>query len=308
MILEGLENALTKMITVTSEAGSPMPSEHWHLTNRYNKIRESISSNPQGKGEKDRCFEVKFFEGLAEGVQEKLMNVVCGKKMQCRTEFTPRADPGRNLRSLIGENYQEIERLKSPQEEYEGFDVAVEGQQVPEGSVDVLSIAKGMPTETRALEASKTGPQTASTVRATHNSLRRTSATTWKLSDKVKAGVCDGSNRLPCGRNVGSRCLMYGHNDARGAVVGGKDDGAIVFRIGDDGVQNGLIMARYQDADATVKATVKTGEKVIAEKEFKADKEFVLIAHDQDIQGNDVSVSFEIVSGTAFSVSHLYWS
>ena len=155
------------------------------------------------------------------------MKIICGKKMQCRTEYTPRAYPGRNLRSLISEDYEEMEGLMTPMEEYTGYDVKVKGQMVPEGAVDIMEVVKGGDP----IDIGGGRERGRGRGRGRRVSSSQPAPTKWKLTTNAPPGICDGTSRHSCGRKVGSGCLLYGHHDARGSLSGEKEDGEIVLTI-----------------------------------------------------------------------------
>jgi hypothetical protein len=57
-------------------------------------------------------------------------------------------------------------------------------------------------------------------------------------------GFCDGTSNGVCGRGPSSECLMSGHMDSRGMLVGDALSGWITFQLND--VSAGIFAARIQ--------------------------------------------------------------
>jgi len=59
------------------------------------------------------------------------------------------------------------------------------------------------------------------------------------------AGYCDGTLNSVCHREISSNCLLSGHNDGRGHLVGDGLSGWLVLDLKD--VSEGIFMARMED-------------------------------------------------------------
>lgn len=64
------------------------------------------------------------------------------------------------------------------------------------------------------------------------------------LVENVPAGYCDGTSNHECKREPSSICLMTGHNDSRGQMVGDGLSGWLTFQLKD--FSQGIFAGRIQ--------------------------------------------------------------
>ena len=251
VLLSALEHGLEGMSRVTREEGVPYDGSNWHMEGVHEEVRSRLRKEMEEMGESappgGECFEainfksVQVLQSLNEtngtrlgGGQvlphhgRSIARIICGRKMNCRTDYTPRADPERNLRGIVVDVPEGMEKnLLLGEEEYGGGDVAIEGQKVPEGEVDVVGLVTGGSGIGLASPTDSAGNHSAQIPKPTAPG---TDPKFWRLA-KSMVGTCDGTKCTSCGRNADSNCLLYGRNDAEVYIVGNKNTGPIKFEI-----------------------------------------------------------------------------
>ena len=74
----------------------------------------------------------------------------------------------------------------------------------------------------------------------------------WQIIDEPQ-GICDGSYDSICAKSTRNRCVLYGHHDERGAVLGSELSGWLVLQIPREEVVQGIIILKlhtwYRSAD-----------------------------------------------------------
>jgi len=65
----------------------------------------------------------------------------------------------------------------------------------------------------------------------------------WQLF-RSKPGYCDGSYNAVCGREPGDKCLLSGHEDSRGGILGNCLSGWLVMDLKD--VKHGIIILKIE--------------------------------------------------------------
>ncbi len=139
---------------------------------------------------------------------------------------------------------------------YTGRDPHFPRQKIPDGEVDVASIARSIApqlTHRRALtgfhadyslglkntrQQTTTHPQ-----RALFDDSTVVPGEGWTVLNHP-SGFCDGTSNAECKRQEGDGCLMSGHNDSRSVVKGDGLSGWLVFDLKD--MKEGLFMARAE--------------------------------------------------------------
>lgn len=265
-VLEALEDAISMWSEVTITGGHPLPDEYWHVTEHYNNIHSKVKN-----------MDPKI--GFCQSVKDRLPLRVCTTRMYARTEFTPRANPDlTSIRSILKpapDGYvPEIEDKML----YEGEDVHNPVFDIPDGEIDVLAIVSNR----RRLQKSYLSHDVTTATSTDENavisrqnldhdngvgknafSLIRKNLSRW-LGDSIvpgrgwqirgePPGVCDGSYYGICGRGPSSDCLLSGHMDGRGGILGNEFSGWIVMNL--KNLKEGIIMIKmetwHRDAENT---------------------------------------------------------
>lgn len=65
----------------------------------------------------------------------------------------------------------------------------------------------------------------------------------WELIDEPQ-GVCDGTYDTICAKSTKNRCVLSGHHDERGAVIGSAMAGWIVLEVPRSEIQSGIIIVK----------------------------------------------------------------
>ena len=352
-MLGALERGLRRMSEVTREEGVPYEGENWHMETVYEEVRRRVGEEGKGEGgavPRGECMDRVEYNGVWGGggdvggsLGRAIAKIICGRKMSCRTDYTPRADPGRNLRGIVVDVPEGKEgNLRVGGEEYEGWDVGIEGQRVPEGEVDVMKVVMGGGGEAEgegegAGEGDNSQQQQQQPPPTTPPPTQPPPATPpknvidptyWRL-EKAMAGTCDGTTQTSCGRNVGSTCLLYGHNDGRGAIVGNSNTGPITFEIPPaGGGATQLVMLRYEseggksgfeDGRTRIRARVSVNGEEKVDEVFKAvdgDDNVVVVYFEEGREGGGeedtaaarVTISVEEGATSEVVLTHLYWA
>jgi len=254
LVLHALETALTTWKEEISSTGQPLADHHWHVGDRYDKIRAAVKE-----------YRTDNSNGVCEDIFDFIPRV-CKLSMTAATEFTPRADfEGSSIRKLLvpAPNGYIPHLLESDVHSlYNGPDLLQPETKIPDGTIDVHAIAIASVGEsklTRRLNGHKKlskdgrdrqilrGMNLESNLVGV-NSIRRSLSSIvpgqgWALMGHP-SGFCDGSAQSECGRGRDSNCLMYGHNDGRGGIFGDSHSGWLVMRL--NGVREGIILARIE--------------------------------------------------------------
>jgi hypothetical protein len=140
---------------------------------------------------------------------------------------------------------------------YEGPDVHNDCFDIPPGEVDVLSIVSGrrrrmeeVPFNISVAQATKatlkmttkktesTSPLRAEQQRRELNEIKPGKG--WELSGEPQ-GQCDGTYYAVCSRSTDSPCVLSGHHDSRGSLVGNALSGWLVMNVK---VKEGIIILK----------------------------------------------------------------
>ena len=140
---------------------------------------------------------------------------------------------------------------------YEGPDVHIPDFDLPKGAFDVLAIIENR----RRLEDS--ADQHVARMDRTDSRVQSANAyqsplpplhkQTRQLGDKIipgsgwevfgePQGYCDGTYEAVCGRSTDNNCILTGHHDARGAVIGNEYAGWLVMQL--QNVKEGIIVIK----------------------------------------------------------------
>jgi hypothetical protein len=130
---------------------------------------------------------------------------------------------------------------------YEGPDVHIPAFDVPEGAVDVVAIVEN---RRRHLEQSSEEPDRSNVQSMKANQSHKVArglgdeivpGKGWQVFDEPQ-GFCDGTYEAVCGRSTDNECILAGHHDGRGAVIGNEYAGWLVLQL--TNVKEGIIVAK----------------------------------------------------------------
>ena len=166
-------------------------------------------------------------------------------QVQGRTQYTPRAQPDeRSISALIKPAPDGFVPRNEKVALYEGPDVHIPAFDVPEGAIDVVAIVEN---RRRRLELSNERKQSLDVSQSSPSRATRS------LSDEIvpgkgwqvfgePQGFCDGTYEAVCGRSTDNDCILSGHHDGRGAVIGNEYAGWLVLQL--TNVKEGIIVAK----------------------------------------------------------------
>lgn len=237
------------LLCIPRIGGPPLEDEFWHVTEYYENIRNKLKDLDASKGSCSK-------------ISKKLPGRLCNTPMKAKTQYTPRANFYETaLTSIIKptEDGYVPENLK--QMLYEGPDAHNTCFDIPDGEIDVFNVVTGR----RYLGEEELSPRSLSemseaddvmavdTTRHLENDI--TPGKGWKVIDEPP-GLCDGTYNATCGRSKDDECFLYGHHDARGAVIGDESAGWLVLTLSD--LKEGIIILKlhtwytqkeYRDAE-----------------------------------------------------------
>jgi len=268
-VLEALQDAINTWSEVTIIGGHPLPDEYWHISDHYRNIKEKTLNLDASVG---HCHE------MSGSVPER----VCSTALKARTEFTPRADPEKtSITSIIKPTSDGYIPQNEEELLYEGPDVPNPALEPPKGEIDVHAIvinrrrlensrlAKDISNADmihfhegymNAIENTTLGhpqnpmlrgrevpPNESPSFEGTVVSRKLEESVVpgkgWEVQG-VPPGYCDGTYSAICGRQKSSDCLLYGHMDARGGILGNGLSGWLVMDIKD--VKEGIIIIKLE--------------------------------------------------------------
>lgn len=273
-ILQALQDAV-EMIRSSNEG---QLKEALNMTGYYDNIRRKVRNLDPELG---NCY----------AIQDALPDRVCRTSMKGRTQYTPRNNAeATSITSILKpapDGYVPRNKLKPL---YKGPDTYNPCFDLPEGAVDVIekiSALENRTTGTRRLSGDavvaatdrinrdsiaemssqasfvegstriRTGSSTAASALPTAADVVNTTTTIvpglgWQLIDEPQ-GICDGTYDSVCARSTRNRCVLYGHHDERGAVLGSEMSGWLVLQIPREEVQEGILILKlhtwYQSGD-----------------------------------------------------------
>lgn len=237
--LDAMQDAIDTWSEVTIVEGHPLPDEYWHITDHYTNIKSKVIHLDHKVGNCDK---------LKEYIPER----VCNLPLNARGEFTPRADPsGTSLRTILKSGPYSL--IPNPEVSmlYDGPDVQNPNLHVPYGEIDTVAIA-GLRRQLGMSSPKQVGVRhPLSNENDPHSHLPNLqqrilsieAGKGWEFS-KILPGNCDGSFDAICGRLPSSNCLLYGHMDSRGGIIGDELSGWLVFNIPD--VKDGIIVLKIE--------------------------------------------------------------
>mmetsp|Transcript_10637 Transcript_10637/g.26864 ORF Transcript_10637/g.26864 Transcript_10637/m.26864 type:complete len:672 (-) Transcript_10637:1123-3138(-) len=274
-VLEGLQAAVN-IWTEGVMGGPPLDDDFWHVTEYYENIRNKVKALDMSRGQCSK-------------ISKKLPERLCNTPMKAKTQYTPRANfYDTALTSIIkptedGYAPQNLEKML-----YEGPDAHNTCFDIPEGEVDVFNVVTGR----RHLSEEVFAPGSLGSDEVTVDTTRHLEVTPgegsgitpgagWKVRDEPP-GLCDGTYNATCGRMKDDECVLYGHHDARGAVIGDESAGWLVMTL--DDLKEGIIILKLHTwytaqeyRDALPIATRRLGQSL----------------HDSDEEGRKLTRSYD---------------
>ena len=132
---------------------------------------------------------------------------------------------------------------------YDGPDAHIPDFDLPEGAIDVLAIVEN---RRRLKDGIAEYNSHAESVKVNQSPMPASTQTTRRLDDIVPGkgwevfgepqGICDGTYEAICGRSTDNECILSGHHDGRGAVIGNEYAGWLVLQLKD--LKEGIIVVK----------------------------------------------------------------
>lgn len=137
---------------------------------------------------------------------------------------------------------------------YEGPDAHNTCFDIPDDSIDVFNVASNRRLEDEDDDyllsripklSGKARSNDIDRVVASEQSTRNLEAIVpgsgWEIWDEPQ-GICDGTYNNTCNRWTGNECVLYGHHDYRGAIIGNEYSGWLVMTLKD--LKEGIIILK----------------------------------------------------------------
>jgi len=254
-VIDALEDAIDTWSEETIISGHPLPDEFWHITNHYENIRDKTRNLDESIG---KCTTLsKYFPKR-----------VCKTPLKGRTEFTPRANPEETsitsiLKAAPNHNVPKLET----QMVYSSPDVDNPSLTLPDDEVDVRAILSNR----RSLLLSGTdmhrkltenifshqddyfSDKLDSYVRRRAENDELIAGHGWEVTGS-QPGNCDGTSTGICGRKPDSDCLLYGHMDGRGGLLGNGFSGWLILNLSN--ITEGLIILKLETEHLSDESTL----------------------------------------------------
>ncbi|KAL3922089.1 MAG: hypothetical protein SGARI_006533 [Bacillariaceae sp.] len=175
---------------------------------------------------------------------------------QAKTQYTLRATYGETALSSIIKAAPDGYIPKNEKEAlYEGPDAHNTCFDIPDESVDVFNVVTNRrlssPTdeiddEFSSFSAFRTLPQHLNPAKPEKQPMHRqldsiVAGTGWEIWEEPQ-GLCDGTYNATCNRWTGNECVLYGHHDARGAIIGNEYSGWLVLTLND--LKEGIVILK----------------------------------------------------------------
>jgi hypothetical protein len=300
-----------------------LEGEHWHLTDHYENIRSKVKSLDTNIGS-------------CPNLKEYMSERVCSTPLKGRTEFTPRANPdSSSILSILKPAPDGF--LPSLKEAmlYEGADVPNPSLMLPIDETDVLSIVMNRRRELFGWQkesdykfqgAEDTNIiETPDVSKRVHLRRRMSDGAIvpgkgWELDSLP--GTCDGSATAICGRQPSSDCLLYGHMNNEGGLIGNESSGWLVMNLSN--VTEGIIMFKFETESSDLTFDYAINNEVVSlNKAQFADKrkapqdevELVTLLDDPGFVTGDEAMDVEFAihvkncgNDCKFKLTHVYWA
>ncbi len=264
-ILTALEDAIDTWSEITIVEGHPLGDSFWHVTEFYDNIRS-------------KALKLDSSVGACNQIKEFYPERICTTPMSGRTEFTPRANPDEtSLRSILKPTKDGFVPTLEAKMLYDGPDVPNPLLMSPDGEIDVEAIVsnrRGLLSEIRLVGDADavSAPLETELAVATNQSRyirgRRLESIEVGKGWQVRGypGNCDGTYTGICNRMESESCLLYGHMDYRGGILGNEFSGWLVFNV--PKVTAGLIIFKFEEWHLARESTVTEGWKSVNNERF----------------------------------------
>ncbi|KAG7356197.1 hypothetical protein IV203_000883 [Nitzschia inconspicua] len=239
-----LLEALQAAVNIWNEGvmgGPPLEDEFWHVTDYYENIRNKVLNLDKQLGS---CY----------NNNGKLPDRVCTTPLKAKTQYTPRANYEETaLSSIIKPAPNGYVPINEKEQLYEGPDAHNTCFDIPEDSMDVFNVVtnrrlqeddfnEDLFTKTPKLQQMAWSTVTSATSGSSDRKLEEiVPGTGWEIWDEPQ-GVCDGTYNNTCNRWTGNECVLYGHHDYRGAIIGNEYSGWLVMTLKD--LKEGIIILK----------------------------------------------------------------
>lgn len=284
-VLDVLQDAVSTWSDVTITAGHPLPDEYWHMTDYYTAMRDKIVKLESGS-----CGEMKKFvpERLckapvrarteytprANPATTSISSMVkpAGGKDGA---YVPAVEVGMlyggpdaanpaaavpesavDVTEIVGLGMDQDEKADGRRRRSRALEVSP--QMAASGNVDANAddglASLGQWATAAAAEAARSWASSSS--RWSDRSLADAivPGTGWEIVDELP-GRCDGTASGQCGRLPSSKCLLSGHVDSRGGILGNALSGWLVLEIKD--VREGVVVLKV-DTDRKAEESTRT--------------------------------------------------
>lgn len=247
-LLEALQSAIN-IWTEGVMGGPPLDDDFWHVTDYYENIRNKVKNLDKSLGS---CYQM----------DGDLPTRLCNTPMKARTQYTPRANPNESaLTSIIKPTSDGYVPKNEKTNLYEGPNEHNTCSDIPEGEVDVFNVVTGRRLNEEDLQAqspvdeSKVGVSTPADTTPANRDLEDgiTPGKGWEVWGEPP-GLCDGTYNATCARWTNDECVMYGHHDARGAVIGNEYSGWLVMTLKD--LKEGVVVLKLHSWHTENESTV----------------------------------------------------
>lgn len=303
-----------------------MDGEYWHITDIYKNIQTKLEELDQSVG---LCHDLKGY------VSER----ICTIPLQARTEFTPRANPNESsIVSILEPSADGAIPSLAQKMLYEGADVPNPALMIPSDEISVYDIVINRRRELFGWqdqyqyfdnvfdEESIQNLSDTTNIPSIHLRRRMGEISPGKVWDlESLPGTCDGTPTSICGREPSSDCLLYGHMNKEGGLVGNESNGWLVMNLSN--VNDGIVMIKFEGKslsdqfqfDYAIDGKIMSLTKVELDekKTSPQDKVELLTLLDDDAfipEGNDArDVKFAVRvkncdRNCKFKLTHVYWA
>lgn len=252
VLLSAIENALSIWSETTIVSGHPLDDDFWHVTDHYNNIHAKLDTY---SNDKDGC----------ESLNNFFPSRICNIPLNGRTEFQPRANPVESSILSIVRSTSDNDQLKYPELLYDGLDVYNPAiYDLPDGAINVHAIGSARRTRTRRGRHLLRHQRQQSLIyggiihdfnNKKHN-LQETNNTNnddntivpgnW-IFFGAASGICGGEYYDICGREDGNKCLLSGHGDRRGGILGDSSSGWLIMDLPIIAKTKGIIIIKIEN-------------------------------------------------------------
>jgi len=214
-----------------------------NMTTYYDNIRSKVKTIDPSLGS---CY----------SINTSIPERICRTPMKGRTQYTPRQNPQQtSVSSLLRatpDGYIPRNTLKPL---YRGMDAHNPCFDLPEGAVDVVArvTQNSSSAELRQSHLQEEESELSDVTQLSPNHHQPPHPVSagpkiapgrgWQIFDEPQ-GECDGTYDSICAKSTRNRCVLYGHHDERGSVLGSDMSGWLVMEIPRRQLQSGLFLIK----------------------------------------------------------------